>query len=314
MEGKGIFIWHTASTKGGDAHETAHFLLDAGFERVDVKAANGAYRYMPGGVDNLTPEYVAGLQAEGLKVYGWQFIYGQDPAGEARIANAEIARLGLDGWIFDWEALADAKKNATSRASTLVRTVRAANPTLPLGWCSWALFENPHTGAQWHPRKIAETAMAVCDFAMPMMYWVPVGNVTPYPANGIDNALFWLVESLKQWRAITNKPIIPVGRAYDGDGTTAEPDAVRAFGEETSALGLQGISWWVLERAQAMPDIWPVLVDLPGFSATEPIEPPAIGGLDEVWQAIRDLEHWCDAINDEVTEIENALRKPILED
>jgi len=56
------------------------------------------------------------------------------------------------------------------------------------------------------------------------------------------------------------------------------------------------------------------LVDLRALAGDVQNPPPAPGSLDEVWQAIRELEHWCDVINDEVTEIQNALRKPILEE
>lgn len=77
--------------------------------------------------------------------------------------------------------------------------------------------------------------MAVLDFAAPMVYW---------PNQGAYWAEFWLNASFEQWRKFTNKPYIPAGRLYTGDGGTCDVPGILAFSKRAKALGLPGQSNW----------------------------------------------------------------------
>src|SRR5690606_9210455 len=57
---------------------------------------------LPDAVDDC-PLVVKALQRRGIKVYGWQFIYGQNVAAEAAMALQRMAELALDGWVVNAE-------------------------------------------------------------------------------------------------------------------------------------------------------------------------------------------------------------------
>ena len=98
-----------------------------------------------------------------------------------------------------------------------------------------------------------------------MTYWT---GETP------SRAIALLNESVRQWRLITDKPILPVGRAYNGDAGIARAEAMIAFDERVHEIGLPGESWWVLDQVlnRLDPSIWAALKSMPGFAPL--VEPP----------------------------------------
>ena len=139
---------------------------------------------------------------------------------------------------------------------------------IPTAFCSWARFRSP-SGGTWHPEDMARAFMEHCDYGMPMTYWGGTAAV---------NALSLLGSSLDQWRKFTDKPIIPVGRAYVGDGGDAMPEAMLAFEAGVREHGCPGISWWVLDQAASMKyhngGIWAVLAGMDGFGGEQPPPEP----------------------------------------
>ncbi len=257
---KAIFIHKTANVKGGDPVSTAQMLADAGFEAVYVKAGEGVWAYTPDGVPNLTATLVAELKKREIAVIGWGFCYGNDPAGEGNIGASQVNRFGLDGWIFDVESKFEAQANAADKVGILFDTFHR-NATVPSAFCSWFFWRSPTTGALWHNEAMAKVAMTKADFGMPMIYW---------QGSTVGTATWYLKESLRQWGNVTSKPIIPVGRAYDGDGGTALPETVSAFAAEVHALTLPGLSWWFMDQAHLRPDIWSRLAAIPPFGSVSP--------------------------------------------
>jgi len=278
---KTIFLWQVPAIAGGAPAEVAERLKNAGFEGVIVKVADGPYAYrsnVVGWTENLSAPLVEALRARGIAVMGYGFLYGANPTGEADIASIQTNRYGLDGYVFDVEGQFDSRSNAEANAYAVMARYRKTCPTTPTAFCSWALWKSPRTGSTWHPLPVAKAFMQSCDVGMPMVYW---GGETP------AEALSWLTPCLAQWQQITDKPIIPAGRAYVGDGGKARPDAVRTFGVAVRQAGLKGISWWSMQHAIAMPEVWAMLAALPGFAS------PADPTPDEV-----NLPYWALAIDD----------------
>ena len=253
---KAIFIHKTANVKGGDPVSTAQMLADARFEAVYVKAADGAVAYAPDGKPNLTTTLVNEFKKRGIIVIGWGFCYGNDPAGEGNIAAIQVNRFGLDGWIFDVESAFEAQVNAADKVGILFDKYHVYTPA-PAAFCSWFFWRSPTTGALWHNVAMAKAAMLKADVGMPMIYW---------SGSTAGSALWYLKESLRQWAEVTSKPLIPVGRAYDGDGGTVLPEAVSAFAAEVMVMSMPGLSWWFMDQAHTRADIWPRLAAIPPFS------------------------------------------------
>lgn len=258
---KTIFLWQVPAIAGGKPGEVADRLSNAGFEGVIVKVADGPYAYksnVVGWTENLSLALVDALHGRGIAVMGYGFLYGANPTGEADIAIVQTHRYGLDGYVFDVEGQFDSRSNAEANAYAVMARYRKSCPTTPTAFCSWALWKSPRSGATWHPVAVAKAFMQSCDVAMPMVYW---GGETP------AEALAWLKPCLAQWQQITDKPIIPAGRAYIGDGGKARPDAVRAFAQTVREAGLKGISWWSMQHAMAIPEVWAELAASPGFAS-----------------------------------------------
>lgn len=271
---KAIFSWKVPSFEGGDPDKFADRLKAAGFEAIYLKMANGAYVFKPSGLayltwgENVKQALIDALRARGIKVIGWQFNYGDNITGEANIAISQASRFNVDGWIFDIESKFEQNASAVANAYTLAGKFKTACPTIPTGFCSWALWRSPKTGAQWHNQRMASAFMELCDVGIPMMYWE---GSTPV------NALWMLNESLKQWQSVTNKPIVPAGRAYTGDGGEINATAALEFSKEVERRRLRGISWWVLDSAVKDPATWKALTELPGFtSVTHTVNLPII--------------------------------------
>jgi len=104
LEGKGFFIWKIRDCENGDRNAIANLALQANFTHVLIKVADGIYGYNiePNGTD-LAPPVVRALQSKGLQVWGWHYLYGDNPIGEANKAIQRIDQLNLDGYTLDVE-------------------------------------------------------------------------------------------------------------------------------------------------------------------------------------------------------------------
>ena len=279
---KTIFLWQVPAVAGGKPAEIADWLKNAGYEGVIVKVADGPWAYKPpviGWSENLSAPLVSALRARGLAVLGYGFLYGANATGEADIAITQVNRYGLDGYVFDVEGQFDGRSNAEANAYAVMSRFRKSCTATPAAFCSWALWRSPRSGATWHPLPVAKAFMQFCDTAMPMVYW---GGETA------ADALYWLTNSLAQWRQFTDKPIVPAGRAYIGDGGTPKADALRAFEQAARENGVPGITWWSMQHAKALPEIWAQLADMAGFATVSPM--PDTVSLD-LWARL--IDEWA---------------------
>jgi hypothetical protein len=270
--GKSIFIWNIPAVYGGDVGKIASELKAGGFQSIIIHETNVYNWRSPARI-----ALVAALKAVGIKPFGGAAIYGANPAIEGQRAGAICKEFGLAGFVFDAEAAFDKADAPDSAAARVVKEFRAtAQPGALAGWCWWAFYQSAK-GVTYHPKGILWAAMAKgygdADFGIPMMYWSWGDDVA--------NAVKYLEESFKQWRAITNKPIIPAGRAYIGDGGTPTPAAMIAFEQRARALGADGVTWWSMQHAindKALPGIWQTLCRLQPFGEVTPpvVEPPVV--------------------------------------
>lgn len=271
FESKAIFSWQIPSVLKGEPNAFANLLSLAGFEAVYLKVADGAGVY---GVTGITNELISALRAKNISIIGWGFNYGLDWKGEAKIGAAQVNRWGLDGYIWDIESRYESTPNAVQNAYNMLAVFRqeVARPT-PTAFCSWAYWRSRFLGSEIHPIGMLQAFMSVCDYGMPMQYWG--GNL---PAGAVS----YLNGSLEQWRKYTDKPLIPAGRAYNGDGGEVNALSVIAYEQAVRDAGCKGISWWELDQAQPRyhADVWDALSLMRGFRTdAPPVEPPVPGEL-----------------------------------
>lgn len=259
--GKGIFIWQLHKILGGDVDAIVGALVEARFERVELKICDGPYVF-----DSprrpLRQRFVAAAQAAGIRVVGWGFNYGIRPEGEGIIGAAETEALRLDGYVFDSEGQFDGQKDAPSRARKVTAEFRKRSRK-PLALCSWAMYHNPvYPAYAWHPVEVALAFLEECAALMPMAYWQKLWGMQWHPASP-EAAAHWATICMDQMAEIAGaRPIIPAGRAYHINGAPATAAAAAMFQALSVQRGAAGISWWSMEQAVLIREVWAELSEL----------------------------------------------------
>lgn len=301
--GKFMFIWKLSALLNGNIHAIAQRAVEGKFQGLLIKFCEGDTIYFPTDFPswgkNLKKEYVEVFKSYGLSVWGWQFNKGSNPAGEGLTAAQEAKALGLDGVGFDVEATFEtqsltalatrwatatirtlqekrripgqvvvqsefeAQANPVDKARVLMQTFKLEAPGMPTAFISFPFYKSPYSGGTWHNKAMYVVFLAECDYGMPMTYWWGSTDA---------NAVWMLENSLAQWREISTKPIVPIGRLYNGDGGSTTATAITAFGTKVLDLGLIGEAWWRMGTGLAVASWWSAV------SALEPwnvIPPPA---------------------------------------
>jgi hypothetical protein len=259
---KALFIWNDSTI--GTAEQIVEMLKTANFE--------GAYLHET----NLTSwrkssraALVNALKAAGIRVYASAAVYGYDPEAEGQRAAALVEEYNLDGMVFDIES--GQYETSSEAPSLVVKLLKAykAGTRRPCAMCWWPFFEDPYDGVpQYHPVSVLKEGMKYADVGMPMAYWD--GGDTPAAA------VKYLNNAWKQWREVTDKPLVIAGRAYNDKYATARGDAVTAYDarvRELRSQGAVGISWWDMDKAVHIPDVWEALKATPKWLTDQPNEP-----------------------------------------
>ncbi len=274
INGKAIFSHNVPAVEGGDPTAFVKWLKRHNFEGVYLKAANGyavqhVSRWSPWPLwgENIRNNLIEALKAAGLKVYLWHFVYGANPSAELSVAKSQVGRFQPDGYIWDVEGAFDNRTNAVANARLLSSGMKSAFPDMEQALCWWALPLSP-SGGQWHPIKVANAFQEHVDVGMPMMYW---------QGRGATAAKSYFNRSWKIWETFWKKPIIPIGRAYNGDGGEADPEGILAFDEAAREYSIPGISWWVADTVVKQP-LWGTALTL---TETFGVKPPVVIPLEE---------------------------------
>lgn len=236
--GKGIFIWKLALCTGGNMELMALNAVSAGLSWVAIKAADGTYDFNQGkgpswtGPD-LLQAAINALRAVGIKVWGWQYIYGATylrqsiAAAEANKAVENIKRFNFDGWLIDPEG--EYKRSGASVwADTYMTVLRSSCPDVPIGLCSYR-FPTLHPQLPWH------NFLRRCNFHAPQVYWIQAHNAGDQ-----------LKRSVRELTALASLPVVPVGAAYYDPGFDWKPTVseMNEFDRVAHELNLPGITWW----------------------------------------------------------------------
>ncbi len=217
FEGQGMWIWYLSKSDGGNIAALVAQAHAADVTTLFIKSSDGSSNYW----SQFSPQLVAELHANGLKVCAWQFVYGSEPVGEANL-GAEAVADGADCLVIDAEGEYEGHYAA---AQTYIDDLRAkVGPTYPLGLASFPyVFDHPSfpysvflgpNGAQYNA---------------PQMYWKDIGQSvdTVYANTWIANRVY-------------GRPIFPLGQTYGG---VSAAELLR-FREEAVDYGATGTSYW----------------------------------------------------------------------
>ena len=217
FEGQGMWIWYIAQSDGGSIANIVAQAHAAGVTTLYIKSSDGPTNFW----SQFTPQLIAELHANGLKVCAWQYVYGTEPVGEANM-GAEAVAAGAECLVIDAEAEYEGRYGA---AQTYIDELRAKiGAAYPLGLASfpyvsyhssfpYSVFLGPN-GAQYN---------------VPQMYWHDIGQSvdTVYANTYIANRIY-------------GRPIFPLGQTYGG----VSAEELLRFREEAVDYGAAGTSFW----------------------------------------------------------------------
>jgi peptidoglycan hydrolase-like protein with peptidoglycan-binding domain len=217
FEGQGMWIWYLSQSDRGSAASIAAQAHAAGVTTLFVKSSDGSTNYW----SQFSPQLVAEMHANGLRVCAWQYVYGSNPAGEAAL-GAEAVANGADCLVIDAEAEYEGHYAA---AQTYIAQLRAKiGASFPL-----ALASFPYVS--YHPSFPYSVFMGPggAQYNAPQMYWKDIGVSvdTVYANTYIANRIY-------------GRPIFPLGQTYGG---VSSADLLR-FREEAVDYGAAGLSFW----------------------------------------------------------------------
>lgn len=242
--GKGWFIWQIPRCEGGAPPALANAAQAAGLSHVLLKIAE---RFYPFGYDkqgrDLAPPVVEALRARGMAVWGWHYIYGDDPQREAQAAIQRMKQLKLDGYVVDAEAEFK-RPNMAHAARAFMQTVRAALPDTPIALSSYR-FPSLHPQLPW------SAFLEQCDWVMPQVYWEQAHNP--------DQQLARSVKEFANPALVGHvRPLIPTGSAYGAGNWRATPEDLTRFLQKAAALNLDGANLysWDYARSGKNTDLW----------------------------------------------------------
>jgi hypothetical protein len=222
--GQGMWIWYMSASDGGSVASIAAQAHAAGVTTLFVKSSDGPTNYW----SQFSPQLVAELHANGLKVCAWQFVYGNEPIGEADL-GAEAVTNGAECLVIDAEGEYEGHYAAAQR---YIETLRAKiGPSYPLGLASF-----PYVN--YHPSFPYSVFLGPngAQFNVPQMYWHDIGtSVAQVYVNTFEQNLIY------------GRPILPLGQTYGGVSATELVD----FRSLTSAYGAGGNSFWDWQESSA---------------------------------------------------------------
>ena len=263
LQGKGFFIWQVPECEGGDPAAIRSAAQAAGLSHVLVKIADGV---KPFGVSSTGHDYTApvvqALRAGSIAVWGWHYVYGNDPAKEAAVAIQRAGALGLDGYVLDAEI--EYKQPGKVQAAAQFMTAVRAALSCPIALSSFR-FPNYHPELPWG------TFLEKCDLHMPQVYWEQA-----------HNAAGQLRESKRQCDALPHaKPYIPTGPTYGVAGWAPSQAEISEFLQAARDLGLTAANFfqWEYCRAQ-LPKLWTTVSDF-DWPAPSQVTPEAVTPVPE---------------------------------
>lgn len=215
FKGDASWVWYVSSSGGnGDAIGAA--AAKHGLDAVYVKSGDGTNYW-----SQFSSELVDEIHAHGVKVCAWQFVYGDDPGGEARTAARAVAS-GADCLIIDAETAYEGRYAEADTYMTKLRSL--VGDDYPLGLSSFPYVD--YHGA--FPYSVF-LGPGGAQYNLPQLYWYSIGDplVTAFNHTYSYNRPY-------------DRPIYPTGQTYSDPPRRQLLD----FRRYAAAFRAKGVAWW----------------------------------------------------------------------
>jgi hypothetical protein len=217
FEGQGMWIWYLSASDGGSLASIVAQAHAADVTTLLIKSSDGPTNFW----SQFTPQLVAELHANGLKVCAWQFVYGSEPVGEAAMGAKAVAD-GADCLVIDAEGEYEGHYAA---AQTYMDDLRAKiGPEYPVALASFPyVYDHPS-----FPYSVF-LGPGGAQFNAPQMYWHDIGQSVDsvYANTYIANRIY-------------GRPIFPLGQTFEH----VSAEELLRFREEAVDYGATGLSFW----------------------------------------------------------------------
>jgi uncharacterized membrane protein YgcG len=255
-----MWIWHVSNSDGGSPDAIATRAKAAGMGTIVIKSSDGSTNYW----SQFSPDLVSALKSRGLKVCGWQYVYGRSPEGEADL-GARAVKAGADCLVIDAEAEYEGRYAAAQRYIKRLRADIGAD--LPVALASFPYVD-------YHPQLPYSVFLGrgAAQYNAPQMYWKAIGTSvdTVYAHTWLHNRIY-------------GRAIFPLGQTYQ---SPSRAELIR-FRSLAQSYGFTGLSWWDWEETSSAG--WTALAEpLPGPASVTPADSfPSLGpgskGDEVVW-------------------------------
>jgi hypothetical protein len=217
-----MWVWYVERSHGGSVAAIVAQARRSGIGTVYVKAGDGADVW-----GQFSRGLVRALHRGGLDVCAWQFVYGDRPLAEARVAAAAVAK-GADCFAIDAEADYEGRYAA---ADLYVRALRARiGAAFPVSLAGFPYVD-------YHPSFPYSVFLGPggATHNQPQMYWKTIGTSVRavYEHTYLHNRIY-------------GRPIHPIGQTYGGPSK----GALKLFRRFASSFGGLAPSWWSWQETQ----------------------------------------------------------------
>ena len=211
-----MWIWYVNRSHGGSVAKIISRARRAGVGTVYVKSGDAGDYW-----GQFSRSLVSALHAGGLKVCGWQFVYGDVPYKEAKVGAAAQDK-GADCLIIDAEGQYEGKYASADR---YIRKLRSqVGPDFPLSLAAFP-YVDYHPGFPYSVFLGPEGAQ----YNQPQMYWKTIGT-----------SVGRVYSHTYAYNRVYERPIYPIGQTYDEPGTRR----IKMFRRYALNYGAAGVSWW----------------------------------------------------------------------
>ena len=211
-----MWIWQLPKTEGGSLDRIIARARANNIGAVYVKSADAGNRW-----SQFSASVVKRLRKAGLRVCGWQFVYGASPTAEAR-AGAGAKAAGAECLIIDAESSYEGRYRSASTYMKQLR--RLVGSSYPLGFTSFPYVD-------YHPSLPYSVFLGSggAQVNMPQVYWRDIGT-------SVTTAM----RHTWQQNRIYGRPIHPIGQTYQ----QAPVKDIARFRAMAAAWEAPGYSWW----------------------------------------------------------------------
>lgn len=262
LTGKGLFIHKIKRCEDGNPEQAASVAFDAGITHIIIKVLDGPWNYNQRPyydhgrllyADDILPPFIKAFKSRGIQVWGYQWIYLDEPVLEARRALERVKLMGLDGFIVDAEGDAKNKPKETAKYLSAL-----AGINVPTGLSSYR-YPSLHNELDWG------AWMKGLDIMFPQVYWM-----------GATNPAAQLARSLEEYKKLAERfkielQYIPTGAAFYEHGWSATPSQAYEFLTAARGIGLPAANFWEFWYARSIPGMWEAISGFPWGAPEIPV-------------------------------------------